>query len=187
MNTDRMSAWLDDELGKTEFDALVSDMVSEEQRAQYFAYGTVRAVIQGSHDSGDYVDHSAAISRLFARLDEEPPVKKTVLDQFRQAINVEVLSYSLRRNWAPLAAAAAVVSVVLLYPAQRPQGTEAILIQERQAGSVIQASATEADIMTNGHIDGYLNAHEGVAAVAVPHGGGLASLRTIVHSNDLTQ
>lgn len=187
MNTDRMSTWLDDELEKTELETLLSEFSSEGRQEEYFVYQAMRSAMQGRQEIGTYADHSSAIGRLLAKLDEEPPVKKTALDHIKHFINVEALSHSLRRNWVPLTTAVAAVSAVMFYPVQNEPRTPAELIQQTPSGSIVRASATEITEITDGRIDGYLHAHEGIAAVAVPHGGGLASLRTIVYSEDLTQ
>lgn len=185
MNTDRLSAWFDDELDKKELDELLLDFETDEaQQGQYFAYQTLRTAMHGNLEVLDCKDCQPGITRLMAALDEEKPLKKTFLDEIKGLVDFNVVATGLRRNWAPLAAATVAVSAVLFYPAKEAVQPAEVLIQERQAGSILRASATQVDVMTDGKIDGYLSAHEGVSAVAVPHGGGLASLRTIVHSDD---
>ena len=113
MNTDRVSAWFDDELDKAELETLHSDFSSKELQSQYFVYHSVHSAMRGSQDAADYMDHSPAISKLLSKLDEEPSAKKTVLDQMKSFINLEPLVYSLKQNLVPFIVAVAAVSVVI--------------------------------------------------------------------------
>ena len=186
MKTDRISAWFDDELDKAEVDSLIQDLSEPDQHIHYQSYDLVSKAMHASLMPEDCMDHSDAISRLLLALDEEAKPKQSLFQKIYALLFPESLFVTLRQNWVSLAAVAAAVSIVLLYPV-RQEGTTiegATFAQPSRAGySVIRASTDQLGNPFGDDIDDYIFAHESVSAIASPVGGGLASIRSIVHSD----
>ena len=189
METDRISAWFDKELDKTELDAFCRDISAEECMSRYEAYRLMQAAIQGKKESLDYQDYTPAMLKLLSALDQESIVEKTWQQRLKELLPIQPLVEAVRFHWMPLGAALTVVfGVVFFYPNEEThervisatQGTQAIT-----GGSypVIRATATQLGVISGNEIDDYISAHEGVSIAAAFTSGGLGSLRSIVHSD----